>query len=384
MRTGSLRSEGTTLSPLSKVTVELPRRRRIGAPANAEVVTVSGNDDWFALFADEKNAPPRAARPVSREPARIVARETALPSPQPEPLRIAAATPHWLTLAVLRWRSGPWPAIAGGAAIILSAGLLVVAARNFGGDRTPAPTVIQPSSATSASSWTIAPISTAVETPPVAASAPRPSSSVRSAPPPGRSATRSGSADNSARRAVVLPVKAQPVEGRRATPTPPASRQPTPTPTPPPTPRVTPISTPIPTPVTAPLQALSDATAGRVLPPTPLATPSRPSDSALIRSVLDRYRQAYGSLDADAVAGVWPSVNSRSLARAFGQLASQRFEFTDCRIDVSAAHAQATCTGRASFVPKVGGRAVRSENREWAFVLARLNDDWIISRAESR
>ena len=104
----------------------------------------------------------------------------------------------------------------------------------------------------------------------------------------------------------------------------------------------------------------------------------------MVRSVLDQYRRAYSSLDANAVAGVWPSVNVRSLARAFGQLESQRFEFTDCRIDVSAARAQATCTGNASFVPKIGGRATRTENREWAFVLERLNDGWIISRAESR
>ena len=104
----------------------------------------------------------------------------------------------------------------------------------------------------------------------------------------------------------------------------------------------------------------------------------------MIRSLLDQYRQAYSSLDADAVAGVWPSVNVRSLTRAFGQLESQRFEFTDCRIDLSAARAQATCSGRASFVPKIGGRTTRTENREWAFVLERLNDGWIISRAESR
>jgi hypothetical protein len=104
----------------------------------------------------------------------------------------------------------------------------------------------------------------------------------------------------------------------------------------------------------------------------------------LIRSLLDHYRQAYGSLDANAVAAVWPSVNTRSLARAFSQLESQRFEFTDCRIDVSVARAQAICAGRASFVPKIGGRATRTENREWAFVLQRLNDGWIISRADAR
>ena len=104
----------------------------------------------------------------------------------------------------------------------------------------------------------------------------------------------------------------------------------------------------------------------------------------LIRSLLDHYRQAYGSLDADAVAAVWPSVNTRSLARAFSQLESQRFEFADCRIDVSVERAQAICSGRASFVPKIGGQTTRTVNREWAFVLQRLNDGWIISRADAR
>lgn len=104
----------------------------------------------------------------------------------------------------------------------------------------------------------------------------------------------------------------------------------------------------------------------------------------MVRSVLDLYRQAYSSLDANAVAGVWPSMNIRSLTRAFGQLESQRFEFVDCQIDLSGARAQATCTGRASFVPKIGGRVMRTEKREWAFILERVNDGWIISRAESR
>ena len=104
----------------------------------------------------------------------------------------------------------------------------------------------------------------------------------------------------------------------------------------------------------------------------------------MVRSVLDRYRQAYGSLDANAVAGVWPSVNTDSLARAFGQLESQRFEFTDCRIDVSGGRAQATCSGKASYVPKIGGRTTRTANREWAFLLEKVNDGWLIRRADAR
>ena len=103
-----------------------------------------------------------------------------------------------------------------------------------------------------------------------------------------------------------------------------------------------------------------------------------------MRSVLDRYRQGYSTLNADAVAAAWPSVNNRSLARAFDQLESQRFDFSNCRITVNGTQAEATCTGTASFVPKVGNRTQRSESRQWTFSLVRVNDGWIIRRADSR
>ena len=103
-----------------------------------------------------------------------------------------------------------------------------------------------------------------------------------------------------------------------------------------------------------------------------------------MQSVLDRYRQGYNALNADAVAAAWPSVNSRSLARAFEQLESQRFDFSNCRIDVAGTQAEARCAGTASFVPKVGDRTRRSESRQWTFSLVRVNDGWIIRRVESR
>ena len=103
-----------------------------------------------------------------------------------------------------------------------------------------------------------------------------------------------------------------------------------------------------------------------------------------MQSVLDRYRAGYNTLNASAVAAAWPSVNERSLSRAFDQLDSQRFVFSNCKINVAGSQAQATCAGTASFVPKVGNRSERAESRQWTFSLVRGNDGWIIRGVESR
>ena len=162
-----------------------------------------------------------------------------------------------------------------------------------------------------------------------------------------------------------------PVTGPPVVSAPPAPPRPTPTPAA--TPTVTP----------APPAARVDSNAGARVTPPP-AEPAPPSESSLVQSVLDRYRQGYSTLNADAVAAAYPSVNSRSLARAFDQLESQRFDFSNCKINVNGSQAEATCAGTASFVPKVGSRTRRSESRQWSFSLVRVNDGWIIRRAESR
>ena len=100
--------------------------------------------------------------------------------------------------------------------------------------------------------------------------------------------------------------------------------------------------------------------------------------------MLDRYRAGYSTLNVGAVASAWPSVNARALERAFGQLESQRFDFSNCRIDVNGVQAQAACSGTASFVPKVGDRSPRSERRQWTFTLVRVSDGWVIRRVETR
>ena len=58
MRTASLRSGTTPFRRISEVATEYTQRRRTAVPERAEVVAVHGDDDWFALFADEGEKAP--------------------------------------------------------------------------------------------------------------------------------------------------------------------------------------------------------------------------------------------------------------------------------------------------------------------------------------
>jgi hypothetical protein len=148
-----------------------------------------------------------------------------------------------------------------------------------------------------------------------------------------------------------------------------------------------------------PLAPLTNA--GRIspTPPPPVIAPLAPSlpavvtaaaaapvrdDQRLVSGVLDAYARAYGRLDAAAAHEVWPSVDERALARAFGSLQSQTIAFDDCQIDVNGTAASATCRGRASYVGKVGSRDPRVEARQWRFDLRRDGDAWTIANAETR
>ena len=133
-------------------------------------------------------------------------------------------------------------------------------------------------------------------------------------------------------------------------------------------PRVTP--TPVPSPASA-------------APPSALPASSL-AESAAVRGVLNRYRGAFNALDARSVASFWPSVNTRTLDRAFAQLDEQEFTFGACDVSVAGARATATCSGQARYVPRVGSREARVEARHWTFNLRKLDGAWIIDRVTSR
>jgi hypothetical protein len=126
----------------------------------------------------------------------------------------------------------------------------------------------------------------------------------------------------------------------------------------------------------------------------PGASPSEPSlivrpeatsvdESVGVRGVLARYERAYSSLDARAASAVWPGVDRGALARAFDGLASQRVSLQSCDVTVTGVAARASCSGTATWVPKVGGGA-RQAARRWDFELRKRGDEWEIERAVAR
>lgn len=137
----------------------------------------------------------------------------------------------------------------------------------------------------------------------------------------------------------------------------------------------------------------SIVTVSSLAPPPPSSSPApvrvsevdpSATDRGAIESVLARYRQAFDSLDASGVDAFWPGVNARTLARAFEQLDEQAFRFDRCNIDVSGDRADAACSGTASYIPKVGSKALREESRVWTFRMQRARSGWVIDRVESR
>jgi hypothetical protein len=108
-----------------------------------------------------------------------------------------------------------------------------------------------------------------------------------------------------------------------------------------------------------------------------------PHDEEQIRQVLERYRSAYERLDARSARVVWPRVNESALARTFDRLRSQELTFDDCSLAFRGGSASATCHGSARYVPKVGSRAPRIEQRTWSFRLQKNGSGWTIESARS-
>ena len=180
-------------------------------------------------------------------------------------------------------------------------------------------------------------------------------------------------------RTEVEPPPSTPLESR---PTLPVESQPGPAAPPPPVRAFIPDS--------SPMSALRpEAPPARVetLPPAAreTAAPAEPAvrDETVVLSVLQRYEAAYTNLDAAAASAVWPGVDRSALARAFNGLASQRVSLGACDIAVNGPSARATCSGSATWRPKVGGGS-HTENRRWSFELRKAGDNWKIEKAVIR
>jgi hypothetical protein len=81
---------------------------------------------------------------------------------------------------------------------------------------------------------------------------------------------------------------------------------------------------------------------------------------------------------------VWPTVDQRTLSRAFERLEQQDVSFEGCKIDVIEARAEANCQGTASYVPRVGNRTPRIDRRSWRFSLVKVREEWLIGAVEAR
>ncbi|HEY9467771.1 MAG TPA: hypothetical protein VIR54_31980 [Vicinamibacterales bacterium] len=108
-------------------------------------------------------------------------------------------------------------------------------------------------------------------------------------------------------------------------------------------------------------------------------------NTTAIQNTLARYRQAFNALSASAAREVWPTVNERSLSRAFDQLEEQQVSFDGCNVQVNESdRAEAVCSGSARYVPRVGSRTPRTERREWHFNLVKQRDEWMIGAVDTR
>jgi hypothetical protein len=108
-----------------------------------------------------------------------------------------------------------------------------------------------------------------------------------------------------------------------------------------------------------------------------------PGDEDHIRAALSRWRTAYSELDARAAREVWPSVDAPALERAFQALKSQDLRFDRCDLTVNGGSAQAACSGRAVYVPRVGNQSPKAAPREWTFELKKLDERWTIASARA-
>ncbi len=115
-----------------------------------------------------------------------------------------------------------------------------------------------------------------------------------------------------------------------------------------------------------------------------LTVPEAVLDERRVQATLRRYEAAYTRLDAGAAKAVWPTVDARALARAFNGLESQDLEFDQCDLEVRGVEASALCSGRATWVARVGSKTPRTEARAWAFRLRKVGDDWQILGADIR
>ena len=337
------------------------------------------SDALDTLFADEtatapppRPEPPKAAHPITELDLQLFAEE---PAWQPKRLRrrqraaLFGSSSHYAVAALVALFTIASPFFLSQRFEQEPSGPVTVVAQQST-EATPAPVPDQPVAVTSEE----------IVAPPVAP----PSAPV--APPPGRSTTP---------REAVKPIVTKPATPPPARETPSASLAPTTS-----TPRATMTLPASQSPVipalqiSKPMETLGTLPVSLVAPPAPPpatidARPREPAPDTVdergaVLATLRRYEAAYSALDARAVRTVWPTVNHAALGRAFESLAEQEVKLGNCTVTVRSPTARATCTGTATWVPRVGGGRPREDRRTWNFSLAQRDRSWTIVSAETR
>ena len=103
-----------------------------------------------------------------------------------------------------------------------------------------------------------------------------------------------------------------------------------------------------------------------------------------MQRVVNRYEQSYRQLDANAVAAIWPSVDTRNLSRMFERIRRQDLRFDTCAFAVAESRATATCAGSLTYVPRVGNSAERTDRHTWSIQLERSGEQWQIVDVTAR
>jgi len=112
--------------------------------------------------------------------------------------------------------------------------------------------------------------------------------------------------------------------------------------------------------------------------PSPTVTPIGDDMTGEVQAVLGQFQRAYTDLNVSVAKAVWPSVDEKTLSRAFDQLEQQDVVFNGCRIQITGVRAVATCEGQSRFVPKVGSKTARLVSGRWTFSLEKAQDEWMI------
>jgi hypothetical protein len=128
----------------------------------------------------------------------------------------------------------------------------------------------------------------------------------------------------------------------------------------------------------APTVAAPPPTARQVEPPPPAAPATNERDAVL--AALGRYRAAYESLDANAVAQVFTGVDLQELRRAFRQYKSMSVEIDTggCQTSIDGDRATATCNVTRAIHPKAGESVSRSQRE--TFQLRRAQQSWVVEQ----